>query len=111
MKLACVHKLVCRVQLCRLAEPRRGLLAAGRDASVDDRRDLLEVRRDVKDICRERCRVRRDARHRLDARELDDRRAGLRFVRDAWKLVRRDDLVRHVACAEAFREQGRWEYV
>ena len=31
----------------------------------------------MKDICRERCRVRRDVRHRLDGRELDDLRAGL----------------------------------
>jgi hypothetical protein len=106
VKLACVHKLVCRVQLCRLAELRRGRLAADRDALADDRRDLLVVRRDAKDICRELCRVRRDVRHRLGGRERD----GLLVVRDAWKLARRDDLVRRVARAAAFREQDRWEY-
>lgn len=98
MKRACVHKLVCRVRLCQLAELRRGWLAAGRDALADDRRDLLEVRRDAKDICREPCRVRRDVHRRWDGRELD----GLLVVQRALIRARRG-----VACAAAFRVRGR----
>jgi hypothetical protein len=90
---------------------RRGLLDAGRDALADDRRDQLEVHRGVKDICREHFRERRDARRRLDGRELDDLSAGPQFVRGAETSARRDDLVRHAACAAASRARGRWEYV
>ena len=100
MKPACVHKLVCRVRLCRLAELRRGRLAADRDALADDRRDPLEERRDAKDIFRERCRERRDVRRRWDGRELD----GQQVVQSALNRARRD-----AACATAFRAQGRLE--
>ena len=75
-------------------------MGAGRDALADDRRDLLEVRRDAKDICRELCRERRDVRRRWDGPELD----GQLVVQNALNRERRD-----VACAAAFREQGRWE--
>ena len=101
MKLAFVHKLVCRVQLCRLEELRRGRLAADRDALADDRRDRLEARRDGTDICREHFRVRRDASRRLGGRELDVQR----FVRlHALNRARRD-----AECAAAFRGRGRLE--
>lgn len=100
MKLAFVHKLVCRVQLCRLEELRRGRLAADRDALADDRRDRLEARRDGTDICREHFRVRRDASRRLGDRELD----GQLVVQNALNRERRD-----AVCAAAFREQGRLE--
>jgi hypothetical protein len=100
VKAACVHKLVCRVRLCRLAALRRDLSDAGRAALVDDHRDLSEVRRDAKDICRERCQVRRDVRHRLGGRELD----GQRVVQNALNRACLD-----AVCAAAFRAQGRLE--
>jgi hypothetical protein len=69
---------------------------------ADDRRDLSEARRGAKEICRELCRVRRDASHRSDGRELD----GQQFVRQRALIRERLD----AACATAFRAQGRLEY-